>query len=213
VKSDDKQDFFLPKLGHADDVTRTWRRERPDLDLADFLLGIYLMRLGRITEQYFGRICEEHFGVRGADMRVLLALRRGGPPFAKRPTDLFQALLVTSGAITKQIDRLVGLDVVERKPDPDYRGGFLVQLTRRGLDMVDAATDILAKTAAITPAMQMLDPKERKAGEQFCFKLLNGLEQVGVPGITKVSSPKAPARGTAKSAKSPKRPKPQARKR
>jgi DNA-binding MarR family transcriptional regulator len=84
------------------EISRQWRRVRPDLDLQNFLLEIYLMRIGRVIEARFSKMCVRRFGMRAQDMRVLLALRRGGSPFAKRPTDLFRALLVTSGAITKQ---------------------------------------------------------------------------------------------------------------
>ena len=58
----------------------------------------------------------------GADMRVLFALRRAGKPYAWRPTDLFRAHLVTSGAITKQVGRLTSLGFVERTDETGYAG-------------------------------------------------------------------------------------------
>jgi DNA-binding MarR family transcriptional regulator len=127
------------------EITRQWERERPDLDLRDFLLAIYLRRLGRLIENEYDRMCQARFGMSAWDMRVLLALRRGGPPHTMRPTDLFEALLVTSGAVTKQVDRLERRRLVKRRPDPDYGGGFQVQLTKRGLEMVDAAVELLAR--------------------------------------------------------------------
>jgi len=33
---------------HIGKITREWRTERPDLDLANFLFQIYVMRLGRM---------------------------------------------------------------------------------------------------------------------------------------------------------------------
>ena len=88
------------------EITRQWERERSDLDLRDFLLAIYLRRLGRLIEREYDRMWQARFAISAWDMRVLLALRRGGPSYAMRPTDLFAALLVTSGAVTKQADRL-----------------------------------------------------------------------------------------------------------
>ncbi len=117
-----------------EEITRQWEQARPDLDLGDFLLAIYLRRLGRLIESEYERMCQARFGMSAWDMRVLLALRRGGPPYAMRPTDLFEALLVTSGAVTKQVDRLQRRRLVKRLPDPDHGGGFRVQLTDRGLD-------------------------------------------------------------------------------
>src|SRR5260370_42486090 len=86
----------LPGKSFIELISVQWQRERGDLDLSNFLLAIYLMRLGTIIERAFGRQCDERYGISGSDMRVLFALRRGGQPYVKRPTDLFRALLVTS---------------------------------------------------------------------------------------------------------------------
>ena len=40
------------------EITRQWERERPDLDLRDFLLAIYLRRLGRLIESEYERMCQ-----------------------------------------------------------------------------------------------------------------------------------------------------------
>ena len=157
-------------------LTAQWRRERPDLELQNFLLQIYLQRIGRIIEARFARLCLRRFGMRTQDMRLLLALRRGGAPFARRPTDLFRALLVTSGAVTKQVDRLVKKKLVRRLPDPDYRGGFLVQLTGRGREVVDRATEVIAEESFIGPAMAALQPRQRDEAERFCLDLIAALE-------------------------------------
>src|SRR5687767_3851941 len=69
-------------------ITLQWQRERSDLDLDNFLLAIYLMRLGTWLDRTFDRMCEERWGIGGGDMRVMLALRRSGAPYVKRPTDL-----------------------------------------------------------------------------------------------------------------------------
>ncbi len=110
-------------------------------------------------------------------MGVLFALRRGGPPFVSRPTDLFRVLLVTSGAITKKVDRLVEVGCVERLPDPGHKGGFLVRLTKKGLRMVDGAARYLALNSALGPVLAEMKPEERKAGSDFVLKLLAALEK------------------------------------
>jgi DNA-binding MarR family transcriptional regulator len=145
--------------------------------LSDFLLAIYFMRLGTLVERAYGRMCERRYQVSGDDMRVLLALRRGGPPYAKRPTDLFRALLVTSGAMTKKVDRLVERGLVERMADPGHGGGFLVRLTRKGLRVVEDVVEDLAKQSVIAPAMSQFTPAEREAGNRFALRVLAGLER------------------------------------
>lgn len=166
----------LPTNSLIYEITRQWHTERPDLDLQNFLMQIYLQRIGRIIESRFGKMCLRRFGIRAQDMRLLFALRRSGVPFAKRPTDLFRATLVTSGAITKQVDRLADKRLVRRLPDPDYGGGFLVQLTEKGLEVIDGASTIVATESFIGPAMAAMKPSERDAAERFCLRLIATLE-------------------------------------
>ena len=161
-------------------ITLQWQRERSDLDLSDFLLAIYFMRLGMLVERAYGRMCERRYGISGADMRVLLALRRGGPPYARRPTDLFRALVVTSGAMTKKVDRLTEHGLVERMPDPGHAGGFLIRLTRKGLQVVEEVVASLARESVIAPAMSQFTPAEREAGNRFALRVLASLEQAGL---------------------------------
>ena len=186
-----------PAKSFIEEISQQWQRERPDLDLGDFLLAIYVRRLGRLIENDYERMCQTRFGMSAWDMRVLLALRRGGPPYAMRPTDLFEALLVTSGAVTKQVDRLQRRRLVKRLRDPEHGGGFRVQLTERGVQMVDAAVELLARESSIRPATSQFDKAEREALGRACLKLISLLE----PGKTPDAAPSKP-----KAAKSTKRP-------
>ena len=114
------------------------------------------MRLGRMLDAADDRICRDTAGISGADLRVLLALRRSGTPYEKRPTDLFRALLVTSGAITKQVDRLQDAGFVVRHPDPSFGGGFLVQLTKKGKTVAERTVKTLATRGLMSEASQVL---------------------------------------------------------
>ena len=194
------------KAGTGDSVieqiARQWRRERPDLELGDFLLAIYLRRLGHVIESEYDHMCQARFGMSAHDMRVLLALRRVGPPYALRPTDLFEALLVTSGAVTKQVDRLERRRLVKCLPDPAHGGGSRVQLTPRGLEMVDSAVELLATSSPIKPATAQLDKGERDAAARFCLKMIALLEAdreaPAAPDPTRRSKPRRPPAAPAK---------------
>jgi DNA-binding MarR family transcriptional regulator len=157
-------------------ITLQWQRERTDLDLQNFLLAIYFMRLGTLVDRAYDRHCQKKYGINGGDMRLMLALRRSGPPYVRRPTDLFRALLVTSGAITKKVDRLADAGYVERLPDPSHSGGFLVHLTKKGLHVVEEAIEHLARQSALAPAMAQFTSEERKRGSDFALRILSALE-------------------------------------
>ena len=51
-------------------ITVQWQRERGDLDLQNFLLAIYFMRLGTLVDRAFDRGCQKRYGISGSDMRV-----------------------------------------------------------------------------------------------------------------------------------------------
>jgi DNA-binding MarR family transcriptional regulator len=125
---------------HARDVAESIKRERPDLDPSDYLYWIYIVRLGRILARVDDQRCRAKFGISGADMRVLYALLRAGAPYSRKPTELFRSLLVTSGAITKQVDRLVELKLVQRTPEA-------VRLTARGQKVANDSLTRLAQFA------------------------------------------------------------------
>lgn len=170
-------------------ITMQWQTERQDLDLENFLLAIYFMRLGTLVDRAYDRHCQTVYGINGGDMRLMLALRRSGPPYVKRPTDLFRAMLVTSGAITKKVDRLVEAGYVERLPDPSHSGGFLVHLTKSGLQAVEQAVEHLANHSALAPAMSRLSAQERKQGTAFALRILAALESSELHPEDEVETP------------------------
>lgn len=169
------------------DLLSSWRAERPDLDLTEFLLGIVVQRMGRMLEAWFDRLCRAHYDISGPDMRVLFALRRNGAPYALRPTDLFRALLVTSGAITKQVDRLQAAGLVARQPDAEYAGGFRIHLTAKGLSVANEATERMVAESLLGEALDLLTEEERAAGGKFMYRLLSALEQTA--GLQKPALP------------------------
>lgn len=159
---------------HARDIARSLKRERPDLDQADYLYLLYAQRVGRIMDAVHDKHCRNAFGISGADMRVLFALRRSGPAYALRPTELFRALLVTSGAITKQVDRLISAGYVDRQAGPEKSGGFLIHLTDKGFTVADAALTALADSSVVSHSA--LTTEERQTVLHLLEKMLLDLE-------------------------------------
>lgn len=158
------------------DIGDSWRRELPDIDPTDLIAQIYIMRLGRMLDTAYDRLCRETCGISGADMRVLFALRRAGSPYVKRPTDLFRALLVTSGAITKQVDRLQKGGFVKRTPDPSFGGGFLIRLTRKGKTAAERVVMTLATRGLMSEASQNLSQKDMRELMLLCERIMISFE-------------------------------------
>jgi DNA-binding MarR family transcriptional regulator len=164
---------------HAKDIAKTWAKERPDLDPLDYLLPIYLLRIARIVERSADQRARRSFGISSAELRVLLALRRAGGNYSRRPTDLFRALLVTSGAITKNVDRLAAIGLVKRQPDPSDKGGFLIHLTARGKQVADKSMIDLTTSSILSRSSISLSRTGRKAMIKFLEHILLDLESSG----------------------------------
>lgn len=105
---------------------------------------------------------------------LLAALRRSGPPYELNPTELIRTTLLSSGGMTKRIDRLEEEGLVERRPDPDDRRGTLIRLTRRGRALTDRALE-----THVDNEERLLGPltrAERKQLDALLRKLLVSLE-------------------------------------
>ena len=126
----------------VDRIVAAWQRERPDLDVEPLHV---LSRIARLARQQ-ARLRDAAFAAHGLDsweFDVLAALRRAGAPYELSPGQLVAETLVTSGTMTTRVDRLIGRDLVRRRPDTRDRRGVLVQLTAAGRDAVDAAMSSL----------------------------------------------------------------------
>lgn len=157
----------------TDRLIDRWSEVRPDLGVDALQVTARLARLGRHVgmreEEVFAR-----FGLNRGEVGVLGALRIAGPPHRLSPTRLGRGLMLSSAGVTSRLDRLERRGLVVRLPDPDDRRGVIVELTDRGLDLVDAAVG--ANTASERQLLSRLDPDEVATLETLLRKLLAGLE-------------------------------------
>ena len=153
---------------HVDRVQAEWRAVRPELDPAPVAI---VARIGRIAA-YFDQSTNALMGERGlsrSSWDVLASLRRAGPPYELSPTELYQALMRSSGAMTNRLRRLEHAELIERRPDPgDGRGG------RKLVDEIapihlDNEERLLAG----------LTNDDRRTLENLLRRLASGLEETG----------------------------------
>jgi DNA-binding MarR family transcriptional regulator len=121
---------------HVAGIAEQWRRERPELDL-DPLLVIGRIEWIQARTDAALRPLFADAGLGNGDFNTLTALRRSGSPYALSPGELATAMLVTTGAVTKRIDRLLAHGLVSRGPAASDGRGRIVALTDRGRELVD----------------------------------------------------------------------------
>jgi DNA-binding MarR family transcriptional regulator len=158
---------------HVDRILEQWRRERPELNTAPLGLFARLFRAAHLADSALGRMLADH-ELQTGWFDLLAALRRAGAPYELTPTRLMETTMLSSGGMTKRLDRLVEAGLVERRPDPSDRRGVLVGLTRRGKAAIDSAIE--AHVANEELLLRSLRPDERRALDELLKALLAELE-------------------------------------
>jgi DNA-binding MarR family transcriptional regulator len=125
-------------LDHVARIQRAWARERPDVDVRpQGVIGRLHRVAGHLTEQL--NVVYRRHGLGEGDFDVLATLRRAGAPFERAPGELATFTMVTTGAMTKRIDRLERDGLVTRRPSVSDGRGRVVALTAAGRKLIDQA--------------------------------------------------------------------------
>jgi len=157
----------------VDRVLGQWAKVRPELDTSPVAV---VARLGRaaayVSAGIDGRL--EEFGLSRAAWDVLASLHRAGPPHRLSPTQLYVALMRSSGAMTHRLHRLERQGLIRRVPDPSDARGMPVELTRKGVLLVDRVAPLhLDNERAL---LEPLSHKEQETLAHLLRKLLLAYE-------------------------------------
>jgi DNA-binding MarR family transcriptional regulator len=163
----------MPSSDHVARIQEQWTRELPDVDVSP--AGI-IGRLHRLGDRLRVEVIKTYrrYGLGEGEFDVMAALRRQGAPYELAPGELARHTMVTTGAITKRLDRLEasGL-VVRRDSDTDARGR-IVGLTEAGLRVIDQAFAEHMRNEA--QLVSVLSPAERAELEKLLTSWLQKLE-------------------------------------
>ncbi len=143
-----------------DELQRDWSQQRPDLDPEPMGVVLRIQALAKILgDQTASRLQE--FDLQWWQYDVLSTLRRQGDPFVLAATELADCSMLTSGAMTNRIDRLEKEKLVRRLKDDEDRRRVLVQLTQKGLKLIEGATE--ARFEAAMDALEGLSSRQRES--------------------------------------------------
>jgi DNA-binding MarR family transcriptional regulator len=125
-------------LDRVDFITEQWQRELPNVDITALVVWGRLKRASALLDRRLAIAMREH-GLNIGEFEVLAALRRSGPPYRLRPSELTQSLIITPGAVTSRLDALERRRFIRRTRHADDRRGQIVQLTDAGQRVFDGA--------------------------------------------------------------------------
>ncbi|HKR89667.1 MAG TPA: MarR family winged helix-turn-helix transcriptional regulator [Phenylobacterium sp.] len=162
------------QLGLTEEIVSQWRGQTPGSDHLAHAIGVAVTRLCILNEHFVWRTCKE-LDVTAGGLRLLYALRRVGPPYAQRPTDLYRLLGVTSGAVSYTINLLKKRGLIEPADDPRDGRSYLLKLTEAGVRLVDGAVVLSARMAS--QANADLTPEALRATAENLLQLAKSWEK------------------------------------
>jgi DNA-binding MarR family transcriptional regulator len=151
-----------------------WSAQRPDLDF-DYLatIGRILRVSAHLRDSMDAWLAP--FGLTWEMFDLLASLQRSGGKAGLRPTDLYEACMLSSGAMTNRVDRAEKLDYAVRQPDPDDGRATRIALTRRGRALTEKAMSEHARRAGAIS--HRLTAKEQAQLATLLRKLLKSFEE------------------------------------
>ena len=163
----------MPAPDFTDRILGRWAELHPDADLAPLQVTGRLARMGQLLANREEAVFAE-FGLNRGEVGVLAALRSAGPPHRLSPGRLGRGLMLSSAGVTSRLDRLERRGLVARHPDPGDRRGVIVELSGRGMELVDAA--VAATAARDRDLLDGLSATEARQLEALLRKVLRVLE-------------------------------------
>ncbi len=147
---------------HVDTIVSQWERERPDIDVSPMRV---IGRLHRVADALREELLAvfRRYELGEGEFDILAALRRAGDPFAAAPGELARHTMVTTGAVTKRVDRLVASGLVVRTGSADDGRGRVIRLTDEGRRVIDDA--YAAHIANEERLLAVLTPADRRVLE------------------------------------------------
>ena len=143
-----------------DELQNDWNRQRPDLDPEPMGVVLRIQALAKILgDQTAERL--QRFDLQWWQYDVLSTLRRKGSPFIMAASELASSAMLTTGAMTNRIDGLEEEGLVRRVKDENDGRRVLVQLTQKGLQLIEGATE--ARFESATEALEGLNRKQRRS--------------------------------------------------
>lgn len=124
----------------VDTILEQWAQQRPDLDAGPMGPIGRVMRCAALLQQRLEAEMQS-FELSRWEFDMLAALRRTGAPYRLSPTELFSALMVSSGTMTHRLKSLESRGWIERLPNAQDARSLLVQLTPQGLALIDRAVE------------------------------------------------------------------------
>lgn len=135
---------------HVDRLLVQWQHQRPDLDCSPMGVVGRLSRMSRIIDKEINKTFKSN-ALSPVEFDILATLRRFNEPMT--PTELYQTLMLSSGAMSTRIEQLVKRGLIERIASSEDRRSCSVVLTREGKELINKVIEehVINEKAILDP--------------------------------------------------------------
>ena len=151
-----------------------WRREIPELDVDAMAVVGRILRLSNLLYRRTNELFRD-FDLTYSEFDILATIRRSGSALSMKPSELANAVLLTSGAITAALDRLEAKGLVAREYDENDRRSLRATLTARGRKLAEKLAALRFEDASDT--IVCLTEREMAVTANALRKVAHVLEQ------------------------------------
>jgi DNA-binding MarR family transcriptional regulator len=162
-----------------DSVDRHVARWRDELDFLDPVHEAVVARMMILTRHLAGTRAVTHTdaGLPRPSFKILLALRRLGPPYTASPSELAKQLGLTRGALSARLGPLEAEGLITRTVDRGDRRRVHVRLTARGRRAFDRHARLEGRDEA--ELLDALSPADQQRLADLLRELVAALERRG----------------------------------
>jgi DNA-binding MarR family transcriptional regulator len=157
----------------VDAILQQWKREYPEVDASPMGVVGRIWRLSAYLERAVQDMLEG-YGSSLPEFDVLATLFRSGPPYSLTAGSLMTSAMVTSGAITRRVDRLIAGGLVTRERNKDNGQIKQITLTDSGLHLIKELLPLHVVNEQML--LEVLSESERAQLVSTLRKLLSSFE-------------------------------------
>lgn len=162
------------KKTDADDIdviAEQWQQLGLNTDFVAWQSIGRILRISKLLDSKIGAL-HASYELKSGEFDVLSALKRADG-VALTPSQLYQSMLLSSGAMTSRLDRLESRQLISREHCPQDRRSVKVSLTAQGQTLIDAVYP-----AHFALLSELLAPMSVKDKRQLAGLLRTGLAHI-----------------------------------
>lgn len=157
-----------------DELIRQWEVDFPGESSSPIAIAMRIRHLYQLDQTSLQLIFAQ-FDIGLGEIDVLTHVAQHSNSHRLRPSDLADACMVTTGAITGRLTRLEQRGYITRVPSPSDKRTIYVEITDAGRDLLQRTRKEVAKSSQLLRAVRSLPEADQKSLSQGLSKLLRVL--------------------------------------